>query len=520
MAEELWRLGASELARRIAAGEISAQAAVAAHIARIEEVDPALNAAVVKRYDAARAEAEEADRRRARGEALGALHGIPVSVKECLDLAGTPSTFGLTSRARTLAQADEMHVARLRRAGAIVLAKTNVAQLLLYTESDNPLYGRSNNPWNLARTPGGSSGGEAALVASGGTALGLGTDIGGSLRNPAAFCGIASLKPTAGRCPDLGRFSVPLGQRAIPSQVGPLARRVADVALALEIINGGSAGEGEPPLPLRDHRSVEVAKLRVACFEDDGDFLPSPACARAVREAAEILSGAGACIVPWRPPGIAEANALFYGILSGDRGAGVRALLRGQKRDPRVALLLLSAGLPGWAKALAAGLLGGLGQRRLAANLRRLANGDTHRHWQLVEAQFDYQRGFAAALDQVEGGPCDAVLCPAFAVPALPHGLARDLGLPGAYTLLANVLGWPAGVVPLTRVGAAEESARPASRDLVERAARKVERDSAGLPVGVQLIARPWREEVALALMQAIETAARLRADHPAMPPI
>ncbi len=518
MTEELWRLGASELARRIAAGEVSAQAAVAAHIARIEQVDPALNAVVVKRYAAAHAEAEEADRRRGRGETLGPLHGVPVSIKECLDLAGTPATFGLPSRARSVAVADEMHVAALRRAGAIVLAKTNVAQLLLYTESDNPLYGRSNNPWNLARTPGGSSGGEAALVAAGGTALGLGTDIGGSLRNPAAFCGIASLKPTAGRCPDRGRFSVPLGQRAIPSQVGPLARRVADVALALEVING--ADEDEPPRPLGKDRDVEVATLRIACFEDDGDFPPSPACTRAVREAAEILSCAGARIVPWRPPGIAEANALFYGILSGDRGAGVRALLRGQERDPRLTLLLLSAGLPAWAKAVAAALLDGIGQDRLAATLRRLGSGDTHRYWQLVEAQLDYQRRFSAALDRVGGGRCDALLCPAFAVPALPHGLARDLGLPGAYTLLANVLGWPAGVVPLTRVGAAEESVRPASRDLVERAARKVERASAGLPVGVQLIARPWREPVALALMQAIETAASQRADYPAMPPI
>ncbi len=518
MGEELWRLGAGDLAGRIARGEISAREAVEAHIARIEAVDPALNAAVMKRYAVARAEAEEADRRRGRGEALGPLHGVPVSIKECLDLAGTPATFGLPARAGALAAADEIHVARLRRAGAIVLAKTNVAQLLLYTESDNPVYGRTNNPWNLARTPGGSSGGEGALIAAGGSALGLGTDIGGSIRNPAAFCGIAGLKPTAGRCPDPGRFSIPWGQRAVASQVGPLARRVADVALALAIINGGDAVGPAPPLG--DHRSVAPASLSVACFEDDGDFPPAPAAARAVREAAEILASAGARIVPWRPPGIAEVHALFYGIMSGDRGAAERALLRGQKRDPRLTPLLMSAALPVGARSLLAGLLGGIGQRRLAALLRQLGSGGTGDYWRLVEAQADYQQRFAAALDDAAGGPCDAILCPAFAVPALPHGLTRDLGLPGSYTILANVLGWPAGVVPLTRVRAEEESARPASADLVERAARKAERGSAGLPIGVQLIARPWREEVALALMQAIESAAARRADYPAAPPL
>jgi len=163
----LSELSAGALAASIARGDLSAVEAVEASIARIEAVNPRLNAVVVKRYEAARAEAQAADERRARGEALGPLHGVPITIKESFDLAGTPATYGLPSRAHILATADDPYVARLRAAGAIIVGKTNVPQLLLYIESDNPLYGRTNNPWNLERTPGGSSGGQAAIIAAG-----------------------------------------------------------------------------------------------------------------------------------------------------------------------------------------------------------------------------------------------------------------------------------------------------------------------------------------------------------------
>src|SRR3954466_823386 len=236
---DLTTLGASELAAAIARGDASALDVVEAHIDRIERVNGALYAVVYSRYDAARAEPRSADQRRANGEPLGPLHGVPITLKECLDLEGAPSTFGLPSRAGIAATRDDLYVVRMRAAGAIVLGKTNVAQLLFHVECENPVYGRTNNPWNPARTSGGSSGGEAAIIAAGGSPLGLGTDVGGSLRYPAAYCGIASLKPTAGRTPDAGRYSSPIGQRAIVSQVGVLARRVADVALGIKVINGG-----------------------------------------------------------------------------------------------------------------------------------------------------------------------------------------------------------------------------------------------------------------------------------------
>jgi fatty acid amide hydrolase len=299
---DLTTLSAVDLAALIADGEISSAEAVEAHIERIERVNGALNAVVVKRYVAARAEAREADRLRAQGAALGPLHGVPITIKECLDLAGTPSTFGLQTRANTRAAQDDVYVARMRAAGAIVLGKTNVSQLLIYIESDNPVYGRTNNLWNPDRSAGGSSGGQGAIIAAGGSPLGLGNDIGGSVRIPAAFCGIASLKPTAGRVPDAGAYSVPLGQRAITSQVGALARHVADVALGTEIINGGRDPRVEPPMPLGDYRAVDVSKLRVAYYTDDGTLAVAPAVRRAVREAADILRDAAHRLPPGRRP--------------------------------------------------------------------------------------------------------------------------------------------------------------------------------------------------------------------------
>jgi len=513
--EALTKLSAVELAAMIASGDISSVEAVEAHIERIERVNPALNAVVVKRYDAARAEAKEADARRASGEKLGPLHGVPITIKESLDLAGTPSTFGLPSRASHRAEQDDLYVARVRDAGAIILGKTNVAQILLYFESDNPVYGRANNPWNLERTPGGSSGGQAAIIAAGGSPMGLGTDIGGSLRIPATFCGITSLKPTSGRTPDAGRLSVPIGQRAVVSQVGVLARAVADVALGTEIINGGRNPNTEPPMPLGDPGTVDISKLRVAYYTEDGTFQTTPAVRRAVLEAADMLRSCGAQVTAWTPPDVSHAADLFFGILSADGARGFKQALGRDKRDPRIASLEFMGGRSRPTLAVIGGLLKLLGQQGMAESIRSFGHHDTHHYWQLVEAQMEYQRRFLDALDHSDGGPFDVILCPGCALPALTHGASRDVLTTGGYTILYNLLGYPAGVVPFTRVRSGEEVGRAPSRDLIEKTARKVELGSAGLPVGVQVVARPWREHVALAAMHAIEEIASTHEDYP-----
>jgi fatty acid amide hydrolase len=410
-------------------------------------------------------------------------------------------------------------VARLRLAGAIILGKTNVSQLLLYYESDNPVYGRTNNPWNLERAPGGSSGGQAAIIAAGGSPMGLGTDIGGSIRSPAASCGIAGFKPTAGRTPDAGLYSVPLGERAIVSQVGILARTVEDVAVGLEIINGGRNPAVEPPMPLGDPATVEVSRLHIAYCLDDGAFQVAPAVRRAVLETAEILRTSGAQVSAWSPPEAAYAQDLFFGILTADDGQSGNELLGHDQRDPRIGLPLFLARRSHLTISLLRVLLRLLGQSGWADLLRPLGYRDTLHYWRLVEAQMAYQRRFLAALNQADGGPFDLILCPASALPAFRHGSSGDLGSTGTYTNLYNLLGYPTGIVPITRVRPDEEVGRTPSRDRIQQAARNVEIGSAGLPIGVQVVARPWREHVALAAMRTIEQAVRDRKDYPGIAP-
>ena len=513
--DTLTQLSATALASMLARGDISSVDAVEAHIERIERVNPSLNAVVVKCYEAARAEARAADERFTKSQDLAPLHGVPITIKESLDLEGTPSTFGLPSRASVLATRDDPYVARIRAAGAIILGKTNVSQLLLFSESDNPVYGRTNNPWNLARTSGGSSGGQAAIIAAGGSPLGLGTDIGGSLRYPAAFCGIASFKPTAGRTPDPGRYSVPIGQRAVVSQVGVLARRVEDIALGLEIINGGRNPNVEPPMPLGDPATVDVTQLRAGYYIEDGTFDVAPAVRRAVLETVEILRGCGAQVSEWVPPDASQGQDIFLRALSADGGRGIKELMGRDKRDPRIAALELFARRSRPTLSTLAGLLKLLGQPGLAASLHNFGYKDTHHYWQLIEAQMEYQQRFLAVLNQAESGPVDVLLCPATSLPAWTHGAARELVTAGAYANLYNTLGYPTGVLPLTRVRAGEEVGRQPSRDIVAETARKIEQNSAGLPIGVQIVARPWHEHVALAVMSAIEQIASTREDYP-----
>jgi fatty acid amide hydrolase len=501
----LWYHSAQELARLIASGEISAREVVDAHIERIEAINPKLNAVVVERFDAARREAAAVDGKRAVRDNLPPLAGVPITVKECLDLAGTPSTFGITSRANTIASADEQHVARLRAAGAIVLGKTNDSQLLITIESDNPVYGRSNNPWNPDRTCGGSSGGEGAIIAAGGSALGLGTDIGGSSRYPAAFCGIIGFKPTAGRCPCTARFSIPIGQQAIANQIGILARKVDDVIAGLATIDGGGRAELGSGTSARDVQSVRVRELHVGFYTDDGVMRSSPAVRRAVNEAAAALQQAGVNVTPWQPPDIPEAFHLLFAIFSADRGAGLKRALGKSPVDPAVKPLLMIGSRSPQVLAVLRTLLIMAGQRNLAELTRHFGFSSVDAYWRLVEQLDDYRRRFARAMESAAGGPLDAILGPVCALPPLPHGAAKDLGTAGANTLLYNVLGYPAGVVPVTVVRQYEESERKPSRDIVEKAAAKADMGSAGLPIGVQIAAVPWADHVSLALMQTLE---------------
>ncbi|MBD0326660.1 MAG: amidase, partial [Pyrinomonadaceae bacterium] len=448
------------------------------------------------------------------------LHGVPITIKESFDVEGTQTTMGLSALVGKKAKADAPMVARLRAAGAIILGKTNVPQMVMFNEADNPVYGRTNNPWNLERATGGSSGGCAALVAARGTPLSLGSDIGGSLRFPANACGIHSFKPTSGRLSMLGHGTIFAGLEAVVAQPGPLAHNVEDLSLALSVLAapGQEAFDSSiapVPPPELEHELPEG--LRVAMFTDNGFFSAAPASRRAVREAADALRARGATVEEWQPPDVKEAWHIYLGLVFGDGMSYTRRALRGSRADWRIRRMVWSAALPKIFYQLTAWQWDLLGQKRIASDARGLGHLSVKAYWRLVDKRTRYRAAFIAALD---AGRFDAIICPADGLPALRHGSSFYLSNALSYSALFNLLGMPAGVVAATRVRAGEESDRPQSFDIVEREARKVEMDSAGLPIGVQVVSRHWREDVALSVMLALEEHFKTQDDYPSHPPL
>ncbi len=518
---EVTELDAATLAARARSGELSVRAIVDAHIRRIEEVDDHLNAVVIRCFDEARRAALAADDRVARGEPTGPLHGVPVTIKEQFRVAGTQTTLGASSHVGKIQHDEGPLVTQLRQAGAIVLGKTNILQTLAGWESDNPVYGRSLNPWNADRTPGGSSGGEAAIVAVGGSALGLAGDFGGSIRVPAHFCGVHGLKPTSGRLTndDFPAGLLGNGQELFIPQPGPIARSVADLSLAMEVMAETSlsfTSDGVPPVPWPDPRQINVQGMRIGYYETNGLFSAAPAIRRVVREAAAMLEEQGASVAPIAPPDPAEGMRLFLGAVSAGGGGDYLRLLDGEKPIPQVAGLFRGfTSTPSLVTSILQKILNWRGQQHLARMVGWMGPRSTEAYWQLVEQRTAYRNRFLRSLD--EGG-FDALVCPPTALPALTHGSTQHLfaAFTDAYTY--NVLGFPAGVVAASRVRPDEESdgERLPSRDLTNITAQAVEQGSAGLPVGVQVVARPWREDIVLALMHALEQAFAAGSDYPA----
>ena len=518
--EEVVYLSASELAARLREGEFSARQVVDAHIARIEAINPKINAMVIPMFDQARARADEADARRASGEPVGPLHRVPVTIKEQYRVTGPQTTLGATNKIGNVYRDEGSLVTALRDAGAIVLGKTNIIQTLAGWESDNRVYGRSNNPWNLERSPGGSSGGEAAIVAAGGSALGLAGDYGGSTRVPAHFCGVHGLKPTSGRLTN-DDFPIDLlgyGQETFIPQPGPIARTVADLCRAMQVFTATSmrtTSDVVPPVPWRDPRSVPIEGMRVGFYTDNCLFSASPAIRRAVEEAAQALRQLGASVEQFSPPDSAEGARIFLGAVSAGGGDDYRRLLGNEKPIEQVAGMLQGLSTPPFIMAVVQRIMQARGQKHLASTMSYMGALSTKDYWKIVEARTDYRARFHQLLDE---GALDAVICPPAALPAFTHGSSAHLLPALSYAFVYNVIGAPAGVVAATRVRPGEESDRKVSKDLADTTARKVEEASAGLPVGVQVVSRYWREDAVLAVMEALENHFRQQPDYPARP--
>jgi fatty acid amide hydrolase len=518
--DDITKLSASTMGAMIRAGELSAREVTDAHIQRIEAVNDRINAVVIPLFDEALASATEADEKRRRGDPLGSLHGVPVTIKEQWRVAGTQTTLGATNKIGNVFNSEGPLVTKLRQSGAIIMGKTNIMQTLAGIESDNRVYGRSSNPWNLDRTPGGSSGGEAAIVAAGGSALGLAGDFGGSTRIPAHFCGVCGFKPTSGRLTN-DDFSPGLlegGQEIVIPQPGPITRTVGDMVLAMKIFVETSqrvTRDLVPPVPWRDPAQVEVKNLRIGYYTDNGYFPSSPAVRRAVKEAAEGLRKHGLSVSECEAPDARQALSIFLRAGSAAGGDDYKRLLGDEKPLPQVAGML--QGLWSSPEGLAAveKEMASHGQRYVVDAMRSTHPCSAKEYRGIVEARNDYRLRFISYLD--EAG-LDAIICPPFALPALTHGSSEHLFLPaGSYAFTYNVLGAPAGVVPATIVLPGEESDRKSSKDMADITAIEVERGSAGLPVGVQVVARHWREDIVLAVMAALEDYFRSQPTYPAL---
>jgi amidase len=454
---ELWQLSALEIASAIRTKETSSREVVAAHYARIDAVNPSLNA-VVRRLEAtAYAAADAADRAVAANDPLPPLHGVPITVKENIDVAGTPTTQGVPLLADAVASIDAPVVERMRAAGAIPIARTNMPDLGLRVHTHSTLHGLTLNPWNPHVTAGGSSGGEASAIAAGMSPLGLGNDIGGSLRNPAHCCGIASIKPTTGVVPMA--TVVPPEDAMLSAQLmlaeGPLARHVADVRAAFTAIAGWSS---------RDPRSVPAVltdlspdtTITIAVMADPPGGVTHPEIASAVRRAGDLLADAGHRVVEAVPPDYDQVAEAWSMLLLGDLYATRELLNAVMSADARTVVDALADQYPAPTTE---------SMSLLHANRFRLA-----RLWSEFFVEYP------------------VLLSPTWAIPAFDHGadlrggavdeMLRDTLRP---VLPANLLGLPAAVVPCGMAG--------------------------GLPVGVQVIGERFTDLRCLSIAEQIQHA-------------
>lgn len=418
---------AAAIARAIRERYVTAERVVEAHLARIDCVNPTLNAVVALGAERARQEARAADRALADGQEVGPLHGVPFTVKDWIEAEGLPCAAGEEARRDYIPPQDATVVARLRAAGAILLGKSNIL-------TDSPLHGPTRNPYDPARTAGFSSSGEAAIIAAGGSPLGLGSDSGGSLRLPAHCCGIATLKPTQGRIPATGHYPRVGGLSDPRTQIGPMARTVEDLAFLFPLLAGPDWHDPDViPMPVGRPDAVGLPGLRVAFYVDNPLADPTPETAAITREVAQRLAGAGLVVEERAPERLEEGLEIT----------------RAYWARPE------SESWETW---------------RPDGPARMESEAVERSIWQWERFRRSMLRFMAT---------CDVILTPASEYPAPRHGTPQaDGGV--AYTLPYSLTGYPAVVV---RAGTSPE----------------------GLPIGVQVVARPWREEVALAVAQLIE---------------
>ncbi len=452
---EINYLSATKIVAGIKDRTFSAVEVAKAHLNRIAEVNPSLNAIIQQvAEEEVLLQASQADENMNTQKPLGRLHGLPITIKDCFHVKGMTCSAGSVGLA-SMAREDATAVARLRAEGAIILGLTNVPEFLLAAESDNLLYGRSNNPYNVNYTCGGSSGGEAAIIAAGGSALGLGSDAGGSIRIPAHYCGVAGFKPTRGLVPMTG--SVLGNSPGIFGSVvanGPLARCVDDLFLGLSIIAGPDGLDYRvPPVSLKDPQEVDLKHLRIAYYFNDGFSHPTEETLNTIKEALCAIRPHVKSTEEKLPPAINQTMKLVWEtiFLGGDEGQGLMGYLQfiGVNKPSSLVQTFLSMA-------------------------KKSKISTTELRMRLMEIdQFHYD--MLTFLKNY-----DVIICPVSATPAKLHGAAFESIADFSYTMSYNLLGAPTLSIPF---GKSKE----------------------GLPIGVQIIAHPWRDDIALAVGRQLE---------------
>ena len=458
---------ALELAALIRAKKVSSLEVVDAHIARIEAVNGPINAVVNERFDAAREEARTADARTVREDeaSLPPLHGVPCTVKEFFAIRGLPQSGGMLRRKGYLPERDAVVVERVRKAGAIVLGNTNAPEGGLWMETYNKVYGRTNNPWDLERTSGGSSGGEAAIIAAGGAPFGIGSDIGGSIRLPSAFCGIVGHKPTGRMLPNAGQFPTPNGSARAALTPGPMARHASDLATLTRIMAGQDA---EDPysldIEMLEPKDVRLEGLTVIPIEENGATRVTDVMKREVRRAAEALEERGAIIKEAKFPRMRFALEMWATMLEQGTTESYDSVIGGERGIPASEFFLLPFGrsqhsFPPLLVALFERVA-----RRLPINRERFV-----KEADALRAEVE------AAL-----GDRGVFIHPPYTRPAPRHHDAWRAPFAATCTALFNVLEFPVSVVPTGF-------------------------DARGLPLAVQVGAARRRDHVAIRAALALE---------------
>ncbi|NXH70070.1 FAAH1 hydrolase, partial [Hydrobates tethys] len=450
----------------------------------------------------------------------GLLYGIPISIKDHISHQGHLSTCGLVQCLGTPVQEDSVLVKVLKKQGAIPFAMTNVPQSLFSYDCSNPIFGQTLNPFNHQKSPGGSSGGEGALIAGGGSILGIGSDIGGSIRLPSSFCGLCGLKPTAERLSvwhtRLLNVDICSPPTPVPCALGPMARDVDSLALCMKALLCQEMFQLDPtvpPIPFDEEVYSSSAPLRVGYYDTDGYFPLPPCMRRAVRETRGALQAAGYQLVLFSPPRIPYVmTELFLKTFFADGGRAWLDVFTGDIVDPSLKPQVNCCKIPRLGKKLLALILKPL-QFLLLLKLKNVAMISTCRsvkemwnHHHQIQA---YRTEFIARWRELR---LDVVLCPVLG-PAFTTGYPGKLLTAISSTMLYNVLNFPAGVVPVSTVTEADEEElklyQGCCDDPWDRTLKEAVAGAVGLPVAVQCVALPWREELCLRLMKEVETLSR-----------